>query len=150
MKTSLFILAAVIATGLFTGRAALAADAKPQSTAVNGDGQTVTVKVTPIIDPVTFTVPAPVSLAKMKQAILFACPVHGWQAKVVDDHTVTATLNIRKHKIMVQIAYDTKGFAITYKNSFNLTVSDNSIHRNYRNWVENLRGDIAKNLISLD
>ena len=150
MKKSLLILSAVIMTGSFTCDAALAADAKPQYTAVNGDGQTVTVKYTPVIDPVTFAAPAPVSLMKMKQAILSGCPVRGWQAAEAGDNAIAATLNIRQHKVIVQIAYDTKGFAIMYKNSFNLTVSDNSIHRSYRKWVENLRGDIAKNLVSLD
>lgn len=119
----------------------------PQYTAINDSGQTVTVKYTPVIDPVVFTAPTPVSLDQMRQAILAGCPTRGWQASTVDDHTIAATLNIRKHKVSVLIAYDTKGYKITYQNSYNLVVSDNSIHRNYQLWVRYLSADIAKKLV---
>jgi len=49
---------------------------------------------------------------------------------------------------VVDIAYDTKAFSITYKDSSNLQydAAKSEIHKNYNGWVQNLENGIRAQL----
>jgi len=50
--------------------------------------------------------------------------------------------------VVATIRYDTSTFSIHYKNSVNLRHSDQEIHRQYNNWVQNpsrnIRSEMAR------
>ena len=59
------------------------------------------------------------------------------------------TLNVRKHMARVAIAYSTRSYSITYKDSHTLAYDGATIHRNYNKWVRNLKILINRQLGSL-
>ena len=62
----------------------------------------------------------------------------GWKTQIKSDTQILATLNIRKHELVVLITHDDKTVSIDYQNSINLKYNGKKIHRQYANWVTNL------------
>jgi hypothetical protein len=68
----------------------------------------------------------------------------GWQIDPVSPGLVRATLNIRTHVAVTEIAYDTTRFTIRYVDSRNLGYDGTSIHKNYNGWIHNLERAISQ------
>jgi hypothetical protein len=60
-----------------------------------------------------------------------------------------ATLDLRTHHAVVEIAYNAKSYSIAYKESNNLNYDGKSIHRNYNGWIHNLQNAINVELNNL-
>lgn len=86
-----------------------------------------------------------VSLSKVENAIKKGAMRRGWMTKKVGNGLFEAQNNIRgKHFIVINIAYNTSGYKITYKSSENLKydAESNTIHPSYNKWIANLERDI--------
>ncbi len=75
----------------------------------------------------------------------------GWIVKKVNNNTAIATLNLRKHNAVVTIKFNTKNYSIKYKSSANIGYNkkNNTIHKNYNGWIQNLDNAIQAQLSSL-
>ena len=73
----------------------------------------------------------------------------GWTAKNIGSRQIQATLNVRKNIARVVIAYSTRSYSITYKDSHTLAYDGATIHRNYNKWVRKLKILINRQLGSL-
>jgi hypothetical protein len=93
--------------------------------------------------------PAPgakVSMEEVSKAIWAAGKRLGWVIEEVRPGELTGTLKLRTHLAVVTIRHDTSTFSIHYKNSVNLRYSDQEIHRQYNNWVQNLARNIQSEM----
>jgi hypothetical protein len=92
------------------------------------------------------SVPQPMTEKAVHDAIIAGASVHSW--KLVGDKPGVLTLEADSghHQAVVDVAYDTTGYTITYKSSANLNYvqSDKkaAIHPKYNQWVENLNSAI--------
>ena len=90
--------------------------------------------------------PTPLTDKAVHDAIIAGGSVHSW--KVVGDKPGLLTLEADsgQHQAVVDVAYDTQGYQITYKSSANLNYAQSdkktSIHPKYNQWVENLNSEI--------
>ncbi|WP_196139433.1 hypothetical protein [Aliikangiella sp. G2MR2-5] len=83
------------------------------------------------------------TVKSVETAILQACLSLGWKTRVVKQGEIEATLNIRKHQLVVSITHDNKEYSIKYKDSVNLLYDGKKIHRQYGNWTRNLMNSIS-------
>lgn len=97
--------------------------------------------------PITVTSGQP-TLRSVEQAIVKAGTGLGWAMKVDQPGHITGTLNLRTHTAVVSIPYTASSFSILYKDSTNLEQKDDTIHRNYNGWVQNLEQAIRRHLAS--
>ena len=86
------------------------------------------------------------TLDKVRRAIVTAATGKGWSVKDIDTGHLLATLNLRKHMAQVVIAYSTRSYSITYKDSHTLNYDGTRIHRNYNGWIRNLEIRINRQL----
>lgn len=92
----------------------------------------------------TVTEPVPYTLEK-KQAercIIEAGSMRGWLITPIKPGELQAELNIRQHQVVMRIVYDDKNITFNYVSSKNMNEKNGKIHRQYNNWLNNLRGDI--------
>lgn len=82
------------------------------------------------------------SLSEMTEAIQRAGASLGWQMNVERPGLIIGTLNLRTHQAVVEIPYDTEGFAIEYQDSTDLDYDGTNIHKNYNSWIQNLEREI--------
>ena len=85
------------------------------------------------------------TLQDVEKSIVQAAVSLGWQTKIIEDGKISATLNIRKHQLIVLITYDTESVSVNYVDSENLKYNGESIHRQYANWITNLLRKINAN-----
>jgi hypothetical protein len=78
------------------------------------------------------------TLDEVSRVIWSAGKKLGWTMQEVRPGELTGTLHLRSHLAVVAITHDTSTFSIAYRDSRNLLHQDQSIHRNYNNWVNNL------------
>jgi hypothetical protein len=78
------------------------------------------------------------TVKSVQKSIVRAAVTLGWKTKVTSDNAIVATLDIRKHQLVVLITHDDKSFSIEYRDSTNLKYNGTKIHRQYINWVTNL------------
>ncbi|MEW6551504.1 MAG: hypothetical protein AB1389_05160 [Campylobacterota bacterium] len=64
----------------------------------------------------------------------------GWSMKKVKDGEIQGTIALRTHTATISITYDTKEYSIKYVDSTNLDYNptNNTIHKNYNGWIQNL------------
>ncbi len=69
----------------------------------------------------------------------------GWTMSKLEPGLIRATLNLRSHVAVVDIAYDDRGYAIDYVDSENLKYdeTEGEIHKSYNKWIRNLERYIA-------
>jgi hypothetical protein len=91
----------------------------------------------------------PVTMEAVQTAIVVAGTGLGWRMEPGKAGTVTGVLELRDHRAVVEVTYDTKAYNIKYKDSSNLDYSGTSIHKNYNGWVENLDKAIRVQLARL-
>lgn len=91
-----------------------------------------------------YTDPVPYNLSQQQQeqAILEAGAGRGWLMTPQAPGQIHAELNIRSHKVITTVSYNPQSFSITYVDSANMNAKNGKIHRQYANWVNNLRQDI--------
>ena len=86
------------------------------------------------------------TLEKIRRAIVVAATYKGWKVKNIDSRNMQATINVRRHMAQVMIAYSTRSYSITYKDSHTLDYDGTMIHRSYNKWVRNLEVLINRQL----
>lgn len=83
------------------------------------------------------------SLDQVERAIAVAGSELGWVMQPVEPGHMVGILDIRKHKAVIDVFYDSDSFSIQYKDSTNLLYDPSGkIHRNYNNWIGNLERGI--------
>lgn len=97
----------------------------------------------------TFNTTEQPSVEQVTQAIQRAGTSLGWQMEVERPGLILGTLNIRSHQAVVEIPYDTQGFAIQYQDSTNLNYDGDTIHTNYNGWIQNLERRIRTEVSTL-
>ena len=88
------------------------------------------------------------SLEDVQKAIITAGTGLNWSMAVVKPGHIVGTLNVRSHQAVVDIMHNTKTYSITYKDSTNLkyNADKQTIHENYRGWIQNLDNNIRGRL----
>lgn len=86
------------------------------------------------------------SLDTIERAIIEAGVDLGWGIAPVRPGEATGTLNLRRHKAVVRIRYDTHRVRIDYLDSENLDHDGDMIHRNYNRWIRNLEVRIMRRI----
>ena len=71
----------------------------------------------------------------------------GWRMKDIGNNKILGTLNLRDHTAKIEITYSITSYNIKYIDSSNLNYDGSNIHRNYNNWVHNLKRNIDKEFI---
>lgn len=85
------------------------------------------------------------TMLNVEKSIIRAAVSLGWKTKKRAEGEIEATLNIRKHNLVVLITHDTETVSVNYVNSTNLKYNGSKIHRQYANWVTNLLRSINAN-----
>ena len=100
--------------------------------------------------PITTASGKAVTLDQVAKAIIEAGTERKWSMAVVKPGLIVVTLNVRSHQAVVDIAYTTKNYSITYKDSTNLKydAKQNTIHENYRSWIQYLDNAIKSRLVT--
>jgi hypothetical protein len=97
---------------------------------------------TPVFNVQSAPIPAnpAATMENLEKAIIRAGLTLGWQVTPIEPGKAEAVLNIRRHRAVVEITYDTKSFSIHYKDSINLDydAQEKTIHSNYNGWIRNL------------
>lgn len=90
-------------------------------------------------------------LSDVTKAIQRAGTGLGWQMKEQTPGHIVGTLHLRTHMAVVDITYTLDDYSINYKNSTNLKydAANNTIHKNYNGWIQNLTNAINAQLVSL-
>lgn len=78
------------------------------------------------------------TIKDVERSIVRAAASLGWKTKVKSEGEILATLDIRKHQLVVLIKHDDKNLTVEYQSSLNLKYDGEKIHRQYANWVTNL------------
>jgi hypothetical protein len=91
----------------------------------------------------------PVTMEAVRNAIVVAGSGLGWRMEPRTPGTITGILDLRDHRAVVEVTYDTKTYNIKYKDSSNLNYSGTTIHKNYNGWVENLDKAIRVQLANI-
>jgi len=91
---------------------------------------------------------SPHTVEEVRQAIVAAGAGKGWEMKDVEPGLVRATLHVRTHVAVADIAFTSTTYSITYVDSTNLNYEDGNIHGNYNRWVQNLTEAIQARLNS--
>jgi len=89
------------------------------------------------------------SLTDIKKAIIRGVMSKGWTVKEESEGKLLATLNLRKHLLVVSISYDKNNYAIAYVDSSKLLYDGKHIHRKYANWIKNIQKAINSNMLDL-
>lgn len=98
---------------------------------------------------VSNSIPGKQTLKSIEAAIIKASTERGWiPEKQPNTNIIECTLLVRKHSLVIDIAYSLNGYTMTYKSSSNLNYdpAKNTIHSKYDNWTNNLNIDIQKAL----
>lgn len=109
-----------------------------------GAGQIYNVKEAPIAT----STGKELTLDQVGKAIVDAGIGLRWIMVVTKPGQIVATQNARSHTAIVDIAYDTKTYSLTYKDSINLNYNaeKQTIHQAYSGWIQNLDNAIKGRL----
>ena len=91
----------------------------------------------------------PATTKDVENAIIRAGGTMGWKMVPRGPGKMEGTLELRTHRAVVDIDYDTKKYSIKYKDSANLQYDGTNIHQNYNGWVQNLDKAIRAQLMAL-
>ncbi|MDP1947882.1 MAG: hypothetical protein Q8L77_10325 [Nitrospirota bacterium] len=113
-------------------------------TGCRGAGQIYNVKEAPIAT----SAGKELTLDQVGKAIMDAGIGLKWIMVVTKPGQIVATQNARSHTAIVDIAYDTKTYSMTYKDSVNLNYNaeKQTIHEAYSGWIRNLDNAIKGRL----
>lgn len=108
----------------------------------------------PVLDLEHVAVPwpsgTPGTIEQVQGAIMAGLVTKGWTGKPVSPGVIRGTLLIRKHRAEVDIAFSTSEYSIKYADSdmLNYHADGHLIHRNYNNWILNLRRAIDTQFVT--
>ena len=90
-------------------------------------------------------------LSGVTKAIQRAGAGLGWQMKEATPGHIVGTLYLRSHVAVVDITYTLDEYSINYKSSSNLNYNpgNNTIHKNYNGWIQNLINAINAHLVAI-
>ena len=113
-------------------------------TGCRGAGQIYNVKEAPIAS----STGKELTLDQVGKAIMDAGIGLKWIMVVTKPGQIVATQNARSHTAIVDIAYTTKTYSMTYKDSVNLNYNaeKQTIHQAYSGWIQNLDNAIKGRL----
>jgi hypothetical protein len=107
----------------------------------------------PLTDPEPLAVPAGLRTEQVAKAIKASLVGRTWNITQEEPGHIVATLNLREHMAKIDIVYDVQTIKISYLDSGELMYAEKKgvrmIHRNYLNWIQNLRNDMGRNLVLL-
>jgi hypothetical protein len=107
----------------------------------------------PLTDPEPLAVPAGLRTEQVAKAIKASLVGRTWNITQEEPGHIVATLNLREHMAKIDIVYDLQTVKISYLDSGELMYAEKKgvrmIHRNYLNWIQNLRNDMGRNLVLL-
>jgi hypothetical protein len=107
----------------------------------------------PLTDPEPLPVPAGLRTEQVAKAIKASLVGRAWNITQEEPGHIVATLNLREHMARIDIVYDLQTVKISYLDSGELMYAEKKgvrmIHRNYLNWIQNLRNDMGRNLVLL-
>ena len=105
---------------------------------------------TALVEPEPIPVPGHLSAKDVSKAIRAGVVERGWVVMKDENGKIDAQLNNRTHVVVLAIAYDPKQVKITYVSSQNLDYDEKGgvrhIHKKYNQWVQNVVGDISRQL----
>ena len=105
----------------------------------------------PLTDPEPLPVPAGLKAEQVAKAIKAALAGRAWVVTSEAPGHIVSTLNVREHMAKIDIVYDAQTITIKYLDSGELMYAEKKgqrvIHRNYLNWIQNLRNDMNRNLV---
>lgn len=95
-------------------------------------------------------IPAGVSSADFVKDVKVAGLKTGWVVSDVKPGLMNATLNVREHRVAVQIPYTKTAYDIRYQDSTNLLYNSqkNTIHRAYNKWVITFNRNIQEEFLN--
>jgi len=105
--------------------------------------------VKPVHDVEQHAVPSNIqSSDQVKDAIIKAGRVLGWDIKEQKPGLLVGTLFIRTHMAKINIPYSKDAYSLLYDSSVNLDydAANNTIHHNYNGWITNLNKGIKLQL----
>ena len=87
----------------------------------------------------------------VERAIIQAGGSLGWVMKKTSEGKIQGVLTLRKHVATVLVTYNANEYSITYLDSSNLDYNpaENTIHKNYNGWIQNLNKSIQVQLSML-
>ena len=100
----------------------------------------------------TYASSSNLTLDDYERAIIRAGAQRGWTFERVEPGHLIGTVVVRgRHTAVVDVTFTTESYSITYNSSRNLNhdSATGEIHSNYNSWVENLRGDIQREVQTL-
>lgn len=107
----------------------------------------------PLTDPEPLAVPAGLRTEQVAKAIKASLVGRTWTVTQEEPGHIVATLNLREHMAKIDIVYDLQSIRISYLDSGELMYAEKKgvrmIHRNYLNWIQNLRNDMGRNMVLL-
>ncbi|MBN1839261.1 MAG: hypothetical protein JW802_04365 [Campylobacterales bacterium] len=91
------------------------------------------------------------TVQEVERAIIQAGGSLGWVMKKVNSGKIQGVLTLRKHVAVVLITYNANEYSITYQDSTALDYNpaENTIHKNYNGWIQNLNKAIQVQLSML-
>ena len=96
---------------------------------------------------------APASAEDIKRAFTVAGARRGWMFTDNGPGRMTGKLVVRSHTLVMDLAYETGKYTLTYVDSTNLDYKDEggkkTIHRSYTGWNNNLMNDARAELLRL-
>jgi hypothetical protein len=103
-----------------------------------------------LVDPAPVAIPAGIDSTTVAREIKRALISRTWNVTAEREGEIDATLNLRKHVARVTISYDATQVRWAYVSSENLDFKEKRgerlIHGNYLSWVDNVLGDLSRNL----
>ncbi|RYE29834.1 MAG: hypothetical protein EOP48_32365 [Sphingobacteriales bacterium] len=104
-----------------------------------------------LTDPPAILIPAKVTQERANNEIKRALINRGWTLTKEESGKLYATLHLRTHVANILITQTSDKVITTYVSSENLDYKlkkdgKATIHKNYLSWINNLNGDISKNL----
>lgn len=94
-------------------------------------------------------IPNGLSTSQVKKTMVVTGGRRGWLIREVGPNHMEATLNVRKHTVVVDIRLSGGSYAITYKTSVNMKYDGvGKIHGRYNKWVATLNRDFQAALLA--
>jgi hypothetical protein len=86
--------------------------------------------------------PATISASEMSQVLIDAGERAGWRLREAGPGRIRAEKQIRSHRALSEIRYDTSGYSVTLLQADNLLYDGAKVHKIYNVWVEGLQKSI--------
>jgi hypothetical protein len=78
------------------------------------------------------------SASDMRSALIRGAAQHKWVMRDIEPGLMEATLNLRKHQLVLHISYTANNYSLKYVSSVELLDNRNRIHDAYVRWCNNL------------